>query len=90
METQDDPTATAPLRSDEAVSHTIREGASEMALRTGVGLLVGGSVGIVLARTGRTHARKIFAGFGGGVGFGSAWTRCSMNLEELLTEAKEE
>ena len=89
METQDEPTTT-PIRSDEAVSHTIREGLSDMALKTGVGLLIGGSVGIVLARTGRTSARKIMAGLGGGVGLGSAWTRCSMNLEELLTEVKEE
>jgi len=45
-------------------------------------------MGVVLARTGASGARKGLAGLGAGMGLGSAWTRTSMNLEEMLVESK--
>jgi len=48
----------------------------------GAGLAAGALASIVLSRGGTS--RKVITAFGGGVGLGSAWTRCSMDLEEIL------
>lgn len=73
--------------SSTAVSDTMQQGFANIALSTSVGLLVGGLAGVVLARGGGA-SRKIMTGLGGGVGLGSAWTRCSMDLEDLVSNKK--
>ena len=83
-----EPPPLPPPSSDEVVPELMKTGLEKMVLQAGVGLLVGGMAGIVLARGGASGARKAFAGFGAGVGLGSGWTRCSMNLEELLSTTK--
>lgn len=76
------------LSSDEAVPATMKQGLEDIIVSTTVGVLVGGLAGVVLARGGASGARKALAGFGGGIGFGSAWTNVSMELENLLKERK--
>jgi hypothetical protein len=70
--------------SDQAVSSIMGTGFQSIAIQGTVGLVVGGMAGLVLARGGASGARKAFAGLGAGIGAGSAWTRCSMELEDLL------
>jgi Domain of unknown function (DUF543) len=70
--------------SDEAVSSTIKDGFQRVFFQAGVGLLIGGMTSIVVARGGASGARKAIAGFGAGAGAGSAWTKCSIEIEELL------
>jgi hypothetical protein len=69
------------------VSDTLQKGFEKMIVQTTAGLLLGGLTGMVLARTGRgsAAARKGLAGMGAGLGLGSAWTRTSMDLEEMLS-----
>ncbi len=62
----------------------MQKGLEHILINTGAGVLIGGLAGIVLVRGGASGARKVFAGFGGGIGLGSAWTRTSMDLEDLL------
>lgn len=74
---------------ESVVSEVMKEGFQDMAIRTTAGLGIGLMAGLVLARGGGGgSARKIIAGFGGGVGLGSAWTRCSMELEAALGAGK--
>ncbi len=71
--------------SEKVVSVTLQDGFRNIVIDSSVGLVVGGLIGIVLARGGRTSSlRKSCAGFGAGIGAGSAWTRTSMNLEDTL------
>jgi Domain of unknown function (DUF543) len=70
--------------SEEAVGITMRKGLENIIINTGTGILIGSLAGVVLARGGASGTRKVFAGFGGGIGLGTAWTRTSMDLEELL------
>lgn len=77
-----------PASSNEAVSYKMREGVQTMVTQAGIGLLVGGMTGIVLSRGGSSSARKVLAGFGAGIGAGSAWTKCSMSIDELLSSSK--
>mmetsp|Transcript_24856 Transcript_24856/g.23879 ORF Transcript_24856/g.23879 Transcript_24856/m.23879 type:complete len:82 (+) Transcript_24856:103-348(+) len=73
------------IASEDAITHTIKKGMIEhVPLHVGVGILLGGLSSIVLARGG---ARKAITAFGGGVGLGSAWTKTSMELEDLLRSA---
>ena len=85
--TQPTPTTVpAAVSSDRAVSHVMQQGLRNVVLWTAGGFTMGGLAGLVLARGGGgTAARKVLAGLGGGVGLGSAWTRTSMQLEQLLT-----
>jgi len=71
------------LPSDQVVSYTIQQGFQHGVILTTVGLTIGGLASIVLARGGGA-ARKVITGFTGGVGLGSAWTQCSIELEEVL------
>lgn len=71
--------------STEAVSEKIQDGMQTLVVQTGVGLIVGGMAGIVLSRGGSSSARKVLAGFGAGIGAGSAWTKCSMSIDDLLS-----
>jgi hypothetical protein len=77
----------APVPSEEAVKTTMQHGLERIVVSTGAGLLIGGLMGVVLARGGGGGARKAFAGLGGGIGLGSAWTRTNMELEDLLQGA---
>lgn len=88
METDSSTTPLPPPTSDEAVSQVMRDGFEKVVVRAGAGFVIGGMAGLVLARGGASGARKVLAGFGGGIGAGSAWTRCSMDLEELLGSSK--
>lgn len=73
------------LPSDEVVSATMQKGLEEIIVATGVGLVIGGLASVVLARGGGGSAtRKAIAGFGGGIGLGSSWTKVSMELENIL------
>lgn len=80
--------STSSPPSELAVSSTIRQGMETIFIRTSMGFLVGGLMGIVLARSGSSGARKAFAGLGAGVGLGSGWTRTSIDLEEMLASKK--
>lgn len=78
-------TPAAAVPSEEAVPKTMQHGLEQIVISTGAGFLIGGLMGIVLARGGGgSGARKALAGLGGGIGLGSAWTRCNMELEDLL------
>lgn len=73
------------IASEDAVSNTIAKGlAEQLPLHVGAGLLIGGIASVVIARGG---ARKAITGFGGGVGLGAAWTKTSMELEEIFKNA---
>jgi hypothetical protein len=76
------------ISSDEVVSSTMKKGLEEIIVWTATGLVVGSLAGVVLARGGASGARKVLAGFGGGIGFGSSWTSVSMELENLLQDQK--
>ena len=76
-----------PPRSDQMVSVTLQKGFEKMIVQTTAGVLLGGIAGLVLARRGGSAAaRKGLAGLGAGIGLGSAWTRTSMDLEEMLSD----
>jgi len=71
------------------VSEVMKEGFANMGIQASIGLGTGFLAGLVLARGGGASAtRKIIAGFGGGIGLGSAWTKCSIQLEEALGAEK--
>lgn len=78
-------TIAAPIPSDQVIPQTIQEGFEKMVVQAGAGFVIGGMAGIVLARGGAAGARRVMAGFGAGVGLGSAWTRTSMDIEEILS-----
>jgi hypothetical protein len=88
MDTATSALSTKPPPAERAVSSTIQTGVESIILKTTAGLLLGGLAGIVLARTGSAGVRKGLAGLGAGAGLGSAWTRTSMDLEELLGAPK--
>jgi hypothetical protein len=83
--TESTPVAATPTTSDQVIPQTMQQGFEKMVVYTGVGFVLGGMAGIVLARSGASGARRVMAGFGGGVGLGSAWTRTSMDIDELLS-----
>mmetsp|Transcript_6063 Transcript_6063/g.8981 ORF Transcript_6063/g.8981 Transcript_6063/m.8981 type:complete len:82 (-) Transcript_6063:384-629(-) len=72
--------------SEKAVSNIIQKGVVERGtIYVGAGLAAGALVSIVLSPGGKgTAARKVITAFGAGVGLGSAWTRTSLDLENLL------
>ena len=75
------------LSSDRKVSGLLQKGLVERGtLYVGVGVAAGALASIVLSRGSST--RKVITAFGGGVGLGSAWTRTSMDIEEMLGEKK--
>mmetsp|Transcript_9465 Transcript_9465/g.15211 ORF Transcript_9465/g.15211 Transcript_9465/m.15211 type:complete len:92 (-) Transcript_9465:185-460(-) len=87
MQTENDSTTTTtPVpTSDQVIPQTIQEGFQKMVVYSGAGFVLGGMAGIVLARGGASGARRVMAGFGAGVGLGSAWTQTSMDIEDLLS-----
>ena len=76
------PRLAAATPSDRLVALTIQRGLQDVVLYTATGLLLGGLAGVVLR--GRVPRRQVLPALGGGVGAGAAWTRTSVQLEELL------
>jgi Domain of unknown function (DUF543) len=72
------------ITSDRLVPQIMHTGLERIILHTAAGVVLGGLAGIVLARGGASGMRKGLAGFGGGLGLGSAWTRTSIQLQDLL------
>jgi Domain of unknown function (DUF543) len=75
------------LPSDQRVNACIRQGLQDMLVQTSTGLVVGGLAGLVLARRGGGGSYRKFytaASLGAGVGLGHAWTRTSINLEQMM------
>ena len=71
---------------DQVIPETIQEGFEKIIAQGAMGFVLGGMAGIVLARGGgSSSARRVLAGFGAGIGSGSAWTRTSMDIDDLLT-----
>lgn len=87
-ESETTPSSAAPTPSYQVIPQTIQEGFEKMVVQAGAGFVLGGMAGIVLARGGATGARRVMAGFGAGVGFGSAWTRTSMDIDDVLALVK--
>jgi len=80
---------TSQSPSEDAINYTIKRGVERGAVYVTTGLIVGGLASLVLARGGGGSAsRKVITAFGAGAGLGSAWTRCSMDLEDLLKDIK--
>ena len=70
----------------EIIPETMKDGLQKMVVQSAAGLVLGGMAGIVLARGGGgSSARKVMAGFGAGIGLGSAWTRTSMDIDDLTS-----
>jgi hypothetical protein len=94
MESSSEPESLPPLRTDQTVDAMIRKGLERVCLHTAVGYIVGGLVGLVfvsLSKRSFKHSyrtsilRYCLTGLGAGVGGGTAWTRASIEIEELLT-----
>lgn len=69
--------------SDKKINTLLQKGLVERgSLYVGAGLAAGALASIVLSRGSTT--RKAITAFGGGIGLGSAWTRTSMDIEEML------
>ena len=86
METSSETPASPPpkIGSDKLVDLTMKKGFEEILGKTAAGFVIGGLVGIVLARTGASGARRAWAGLGAGIGLGSGWARTSIELEKLV------
>lgn len=86
METSSNTPASRPTKvtSDKLIDETMQKGFEDILGKTAAGFVVGGLVGIVLARTGASGARRAWAGLGAGIGLGSGWARTSIELEKLV------
>ena len=86
METSSNTPASRPTKvsSDKLIDETMKKGFEDILGKTAAGFVVGGLVGIVLARTGASGARRAWAGLGAGIGLGSGWARTSIELEKLV------
>jgi hypothetical protein len=72
--------------SDRLVTLSIQRGVQDILIQTTTGVILGGLAGIVLAsRKAPPSVKKILPALGGGIGLGAAWTRTSVQLEQLLT-----
>eukprot|EP00542_Grammatophora_oceanica_P013824 CAMPEP_0194028284 /NCGR_PEP_ID=MMETSP0009_2-20130614/2300_1 /TAXON_ID=210454 /ORGANISM="Grammatophora oceanica, Strain CCMP 410" /LENGTH=86 /DNA_ID=CAMNT_0038667629 /DNA_START=200 /DNA_END=460 /DNA_ORIENTATION=- len=69
--------------SDEAVSTIMKDGLETIVIQTGAGIVVGCLAGAILTR--KASGMKMLGGLGGGIGLGSAWTKTSVTLEEMLS-----
>ena len=92
METSDSASpATVPkkkITSDKLVDETMQKGFEEILAKTTAGFVIGGLVGVVMARAGASGARRAWAGLGAGIGLGSGWARTSIELEKLVGKDK--
>ena len=93
METSDSasPATTVPkkkITSDKLVDETMQKGFEEILAKTTAGFVIGGLVGVVMARAGASGARRAWAGLGAGIGLGSGWARTSIELEKLVGKDK--
>jgi hypothetical protein len=82
------------IPSDMAVTDCIHRGIQDILVQTTTGVILGGLAAIVLASSSRlrgngtSSVRKMYAGLGGGIGFGTAWTNTSVQLENLLSHPR--
>ena len=88
------PNNTTTLPSDMIISSYIQKGLQDVVWYTSIGVVMGGLMGIVLARGGSvgnygptTAAQKIYTSLGGGIGLGTAWTNTSIQLENVLSSS---
>ena len=89
------PNTATTLPSDMIISSYIQKGLQDVVWYTSIGVVMGGLMGIVLARGGgsvgsvgpTTAARKIYTSLGGGIGLGTAWTNTSIQLENVLSSS---
>jgi len=73
------------IASHQAVRHVMAKGLSEYGmLYVCAGFVSGGLSALVLSRSGT--GRKVITAFGTGVGLGTAWTKTSMELEDILKD----
>jgi Domain of unknown function (DUF543) len=75
--------------SEEMFDRTIQYGLEAVLVQGIAGFVVGGLLGLVVSRrhsksAGMWWGRMSWAGLGAGIGMGSAWTRTSMELEQML------
>lgn len=78
--------SSSSIPSEKIVSTTMQQGFQEILMDTATGLVIGGLAGIVLSRGGGSAAaRKSLVGLCSGIGFGAAWTRTSMNIEDCIS-----
>lgn len=75
--------------SDHVISSILKQGSERGIMYVSAGLVAGGLASIVLARGGGAGgARKAITAFGTGVGAGAAWTKCSIDIEQVLKDMK--
>jgi hypothetical protein len=74
--------------SENVISDILKQGSERGVMYVSAGLVFGGLASIVLARGGGSGARKVITAFGTGVGAGAAWTRCSIDIDEVLKDMK--
>jgi hypothetical protein len=92
METSDSKSPPAPkISSDKLVDTIMQKGFEDILVKTTAGFVMGGLVGIVLARGGggASGARRAWAGLGAGIGLGSGWARTSIELEKIVGSKEE-
>jgi hypothetical protein len=78
-------TTPTKISSDKVIDVTIQKGIEQILAKTTAGILLGGILGIGIARGRLSQAHiRTWAGFGGGLGLGSAWTQTSIELERLV------
>jgi hypothetical protein len=83
------------IPSDMAVTDCMHRGIQDILVQTTTGVILGGLAAIVLASSSRlrgngtsSSVRKMYAGLGGGIGFGTAWTNTSVQLENMLSHPR--
>ena len=86
--TKEWPTESIPVQtssSQNVISDILKTGLERGAIYTSAGLVLGGLASIVLTRGGGTGgARRAITAFGTGCGLGAGWSRCSMDIEDVV------
>tara|TARA_B110001450_G_C17437137_1_gene406346 strand:+ start:295 stop:564 length:270 start_codon:yes stop_codon:yes gene_type:complete len=80
----------AATSTDQVIPVKIQDGLEKMIAQGAMGFVVGGMAGIILSRGGASGARRVLAGFGTGCGFGAAWTKTSMDIDDFLSTMPKE
>lgn len=82
-------TSSASSSSENVISNILNQGLERGIMYVSAGFVFGGLASIVLARGGGAGgARKAITAFGTGVGMGTAWSRCSIDIEEAVKDMK--
>mmetsp|Transcript_34477 Transcript_34477/g.53824 ORF Transcript_34477/g.53824 Transcript_34477/m.53824 type:complete len:87 (-) Transcript_34477:996-1256(-) len=56
-------------------------------VRVGAGIVAGGVLGALLMRPGR-GGRALLVGLGSGIGLGSSWVECQLDMQEFEKKGK--